>query len=80
MNCGDIYLPHKKKGNKTIVNFFELEFENTKDKRLFNNLCEKIVKEINTEYPTLTIPFQGRKDINEKLDKDNVVNIFFNKS
>lgn len=35
---------------------------------------------MNTEYPTLTIPFQGRKDINEKLDKDNVVNIFFNKS
>ena len=78
----EIFTYHIKKGNKTIFNFFDLdlEFENTEDKTLFNNLCDKIVKEMNTEYPTLTIPFQGRRDINEKLDKDNVVNIFFNKS
>jgi hypothetical protein len=43
MNCGDIYLPHTKKDNKTIVNFLDLEFENEEDRIFFNNLCNKIV-------------------------------------
>jgi hypothetical protein len=32
---------------------------------------------MNTEYPSLNLPFQGRKEIDKKLYKDNIVNIFF---
>ena len=80
MNCGEIYLPHTKKDNKTIVNFLDLACESEEEKTIFNNLCNKIVKKMNTEYPPLNLPFQGIQDINEKLDKDNVVNIFLDNS